>query len=147
MTRRTRFASHFKVTSVAAVALAAGAGVITGAARAGALPEVVSPAATGSFKLDEATGSALLRNSRPRAVEICNKTGDVSPQNAASAAPPFIPSGAATLRVYYNGKTEQIQPGECYRMDAGRVRITTDEELSPGDNLQGTIAWVARAHR
>lgn len=100
---------------------------------------------TGMFKLTALTRSALVSNPKRGQLRVCNETGRTSALDEASAAPPFMPSGASRLEVNYNGKTAQIVPGECYRIRSQHVRITTDEPLGTGSSLEGTVAKVVPA--
>lgn len=154
MTQRSFTTSHVKMIGVAgATALMAGATLAyAGAALADTSAEVTSSTATiaragdpSTFKLTDLNGSAVVSNGEPHALQICNQTGRTSLLDEAAAAPPFMPSGAATLQVNYNGRTEQIMSGQCLRIDAGRVRIASEEPIDPGASLHGTVAWVAPA--
>ncbi|MGH8219527.1 MAG: hypothetical protein ACREUT_13345 [Steroidobacteraceae bacterium] len=153
MTPKLNPTAKFGTISAAAVAaMAAAALACPGVARADNSPRVtpssvtIVPAGeTGTFKLTAVTRSAIVSAIAGRQLQICNKTGSTSALDEASAMPPFIPSGSSTLEVSYNGRTAQVMPGECYRTNAERVRITTREPLGLNGHLQGTVAWVAPA--
>lgn len=153
MTFKLRAPSRFGTIGAAvAAAIACSALAYPGFARADSSPSVATSSVTsapagdaGAFKLTALTPSALVSNSGRRQVRICNETGEASVLDEASAMPPFTPSGASTLQVSYNGATEQIMPGECYRVSAPQVRITTHEPLSRGSSLDGTLGKGAPA--
>jgi hypothetical protein len=150
MTPKTYLGLHFKRSGVAAVAVMAGAGLAYNVTACAATPsDAVASAVTltpsgyvSTFDLTAGATNAVLRNSRSREMKICNQTGETSPEDEASAVPPFVPSGAATLQVSYRGTTVQIPPGECARMDARQVHLTTQDPLVDGGRLQGTVRWV-----
>ena len=151
MTHRPFATSNVKMIGVAsaAVVMAGATLAYANAARADTSLEVGSSTATlaqsghiSTFKLTNVNRSAVLSSSEPRELQICNQTGKASPLDEASAAPPFMPSGAATLQVSYKGRTEQITPGECYRVHSSQVRIEAESSIDPGSSLQGTVAWV-----
>jgi len=142
------FRSRYSLTGVPAVAAAAAAAVVgLACAPATALAQGVTPAAyVGNFDLNTVAPSAVVNNGRVHEVEICNQTGTLSPEDfSGPGLPPFTPAGAVTLQVRHDGQTQHIAPGECERMAAQHVRITTDEPLEPGSQLQGTVAWAGPA--
>ena len=145
--------SKFVTIGAAAVAAMTSAvlvhpGIARADSSAGTTASSLAPTRAGetdTFKLTALTPSALLSNAGRGQLQICNETGRRSVLDEASAMPPFTSSGSSTLEVSYNGKTEQIMPGQCDRMNARHVRITTNEPLGPRSDLKGTVARVAPA--
>ncbi|HUN73077.1 MAG TPA: hypothetical protein VMU40_01055 [Steroidobacteraceae bacterium] len=147
------FRSRYSLTGVPAVAAATAAAVVglacaPATALAAGDTAVASPPAAyvGNFDLNTVAPSAVVSNGRVHEVEICNQTGTVSPEDfSGPGLPPFTPAGAVTLKVRHDGQIQRIAPGECDRMAARHLRITTDEPLEPGSQLQGTVAWAGPA--
>ena len=132
-----------KFGTIGAATVAAMASVVLAHPRIAAAES--SPVETGTFNLTALTPSALVASSRGGQLQVCNETGSGSVLDEASALAPFTPSASSTLEVSYNGKTEQIMPGHCYRMNAQQVRITTNEPLGRRSDLEGTVTQVAPA--
>lgn len=110
---------------------------------AGSSRATIVPAdSTGAFNLTTVTPSAVVLSKPGVQVKVCNRTGGISALDEPSATPPFTPGASSVLEVTYNGRTERIMPGECSRVDAEHVRITTGEPLGPGGQLHGSVAWV-----
>lgn len=135
------------IGAAAVAALAIAAFACPGIARADSSPRATDSSATivpagdsGAFNLTTVTPSAVVVSKPGVQVKVCNKTGGLGAFGEASALPPFTPSTSSVLEVSYNGRTEQIMPGECSRVDAAHVRITTGEPLGPGGQLHGTVA-------
>jgi len=108
------------------------------------------------FRLTPQTDTEVLNYTHPRAVRICNLTGRYSPGTRPVPADQSVPSdqseplsnrpvGATTsptpvnLTVTYDGKTTQVRPGECDRMQAQNLRLSPTEPLPDGSALNGTI--------
>jgi len=99
-----------------------------------------------------------LQYSRARDLRICNLTGqptsaaesvnaaeDRAPQtrsNLAAEAPKVAPNPVA-LEVSYEGKSEQVQPGNCYEFQAQNVHLSSVETLPPDSVLNVSIAQMS----
>jgi hypothetical protein len=150
------------ITGIAGVALAAGAAAASADNNAAYSGNASSSDYMSTFRLNNTMSTEVLSYSRPRELRICNSTQHATSRRDTRTATPYpsshvIPatplvnrpvpsesnrSAPVALQITYSGMTDQVQPGECYSINARRVTIASVGALTAGSALNGTVEWV-----
>jgi hypothetical protein len=152
-TRRNYLLSRFAIAGMASAAVVAGAAMTRAEAQEGL--NAPPGAYLNTFTLSNSSSADVLKYYAPRELRICNSSGRPTADENRGQFPPSefplinkpVTMGATPvpLDVSYHGITHEIAPGECYRLEASRVRIALAQPLPPGSWLQGTAEWVMPA--
>lgn len=163
MTYVHRIPSELWVAVIAGFALAAAATVASAGTSTVNGPSAAASSGTGSaFTLDKAANAQVLDYPTSRELRICNQTHRTTPSGIAwnlanhwvTPSPLIRISQEATeqgsaqaapqrLAVSSDTGSAEIQPGECYRLHARRVRIAAVGPIPAGSALNGSIQWVS----
>lgn len=163
MTYVQRIPSQLWIALIAGFALAAAAVASAGTSTAVNNDSGAASAGTASaFTLDKTANAQVLEYPTSRELRICNQTHRAAPSGIAwnlshhwvTPNPLFRISEAASeqgsvqaapqrLAVSSNSGSAEIQPGECYRLQASKVRIAAVGPIPAGSALNGSIQWVS----
>ena len=121
-------------------------------------PAVPVPTTSRSTTLTSLHSTRTFQYPSARDLSVCNLSGHTpsgtAAMNSAEQRSPETrpdlavvgPGGSATpvtLQVSYNGRSEQIQPGNCYEFRARNVRLSPAQQLPAGAALQVSVGQVS----